>query len=281
MPPKPPREPPRLPAWARRDDDGPVRPLWGEARGGPAPPAELPSAEGVGASAPVKPEDAQAPGAAASSAEDTAATAPSGAAPQTSTVQAGPPTAERAPAAGCPRCEETQRRADEQVAVYAQGLGQAVGNLARASVELGMRLNLDAITLARKLAERVIQRAVELDERLVLANLRRAMEAAGPVERLTLRCAERDLALLREEAAAAAAQGAGHPVEVVVQASPDLTPGSLFLLFEEGLVDARLGTQLDRLTAAVEDAVSLGALAKGPREGAEAPAPEPPEEAAP
>jgi len=152
--------------------------------------------------------------------------------------------------------------------VYAQGLSQAVGNLARASVELGMRLNLDAITLARKLAERIVQRAVELDERLVLDNLRRAMEAAGPVERLTLRCAERDLVLLRAEAASAAAQAAGHPVEVVVQASPDLEPGSLFLLFEEGLVDARLGTQLDRLTAAVEDAVSLGAPGKRPLDGA-------------
>lgn len=256
MPTKPPREPPRLPAWARRDEGGVSRPLFGPAADAtptrtPAAPPTAPEATPNAAQEAAQPPPQEAP------------PAPPAPAPQPG-PEAGPP-----PPA-CPRCEATRQQADAQVAVYAQGLSQAVGNLARTSVELGMRLNLDAVTLARKLAERIIQRAVVLDERLVLGNLRRAMEVAGPVERLTLRCAERDVALLRAEASAAASQSAGHPVEVVVQASPDLEPGSLFLLFEEGLVDARLGTQLDRLTAAVEDAVSLAARGKGARDDAPA-----------
>ncbi len=155
------------------------------------------------------------------------------------------------------RVDELEHELDELRDRYAR----SVDELSRAGFELSLRVERDVVRLARKLAEIVVRRVVGLDTEVIMSSLRAAFEVSGPLEKVTVRCAPGDVAKLRGAAEEVAQDKMGRWVEVAVQPSADIEPGGVLLLFEEGIVDARLPSQLDRLTAVVERAIGAQAYA--------------------
>jgi|GEM_PF-2486033 len=146
----------------------------------------------------------------------------------------------------------------------------SVEQLQRASFELDLRIGNDVLQLARRLAEVIMRRTVELDSEVVVSSLRAAFQLAGPLERVTVKCAPEDVATLRTQAEGVAQDLMGRWVEVAVQQGADIEPGGVLLLFEGGVVDARLPSQLDRLTAVVERAIGTQQFANAEGDDASA-----------
>lgn len=201
--------------------------------------------------------------------------APPEPAPESAEVPEEPQAAsDPAPVGGarrCPNCEATEREAEARVATLLETLeaplAESAALLAQRARELGMRYGEDVIELASKLAEAIVGRAVELDERLVLESLARVLEVAGPVEKLTVRCHPDDVSLISTQVEERAAFHAGAAVEVRVRPSGDIPRGSVLATFDEGIADGRVSTQLQNLTQAVREAVSLAADEQAPTEG--------------
>ena len=131
----------------------------------------------------------------------------------------------------------------------------AAATLAAAVHELEQRLYDDIVDLAVRLAEAVVHRAVELDRGILLENTRRALRLAGPVARMTLKCAEEDAAFLREHIDASVRDEVGQAIELIVRPSDDIDIGGCLLTYDSGIVDARIPLQLARLAAAVKAAL--------------------------
>ena len=128
-------------------------------------------------------------------------------------------------------------------------------SLAAAVNELEQRLYDDVVDLAVRLAEAVVHRTVALDRAILLENTRRALRLAGPVSRMTLKCAEEDAPFLREEIDEAVRSEVGRAIEVTVRPSADIDIGGCLLTFDSGIVDARIPQQLKRLADAVKAAL--------------------------
>jgi len=118
--------------------------------------------------------------------------------------------------------------------------------------ELEQRLYDDVVDLAVRLAEAVVRRTVEIDRDVLLENTRRALRTAGPVSRMTLKCAAEDAPFLRERIEDLVKSEVGRAIEVTVRPSDDIDLGGCLLTFDSGIVDARIPQQLSRLADAVK-----------------------------
>jgi flagellar biosynthesis/type III secretory pathway protein FliH len=114
-----------------------------------------------------------------------------------------------------------------------------------------------AVTLATVLAERLVGRALALDPTVVASLAREALGEARGARRVRLEAHPDDVAQLRAELAAA---GLGTPsgVAVDVIANDALARGDLTVHTELGTLDARLQPRLERLAAALRDALRGG-----------------------
>ena len=146
------------------------------------------------------------------------------------------------------RIHELENELNEVRSQYAE----SVKTLRRASFELSLRVDRDVVRLARRLAEVIVRRKIELEADVVIEGLKAAFRLAGPMEKVTVKCSPDDVEFLRSQSEAIAHDHLGRWVEVAVQPSADIDRGGVLLLYEGGVVDARLPSQLDRLTALVE-----------------------------
>ncbi|MCB9728898.1 MAG: hypothetical protein H6744_14010 [Deltaproteobacteria bacterium] len=191
------------------------------------------------------------------------------ASPPQSETEAPDPEAELAEALGepellepgpCEHCDETRREAardlEEMAATLMEPYLAAAQSLERATQELTDRFAENVVSLAARMATAILHRDAELDAEPLIANIQRALQVAGPVTRLTLRCHADDADAIRTHAPGLAAEISGRPVEVTVRPSGDVDRGSCIVLFEEGIVDARWQVQIDRISAAVRTAMS-------------------------
>ncbi len=111
-----------------------------------------------------------------------------------------------------------------------------------------------SIALAKLLAERLIGRAIELDPGLVTSIAREALVEARGARRLRLEANPEDAPTLRAHLSGA---GLGGPEGVVIDVleNAELARGSLRVHTELGTLDARLHPRLERLAAALRDAL--------------------------
>jgi flagellar biosynthesis/type III secretory pathway protein FliH len=148
---------------------------------------------------------------------------------------------------------------------YAEGARR----LGRGLADLERGLRDDAIELARRMAQAILHRELRADPGLVTEVASRALSVLGPVENVTIACAEDDVPLLEAALPQLSQPSAGHAVTLSLQPHPELERGGVLLSFEGGLVDARVDRQLDRLLDAIRGA-SLDP--DHPADGSKAPA---------
>lgn len=171
------------------------------------------------------------------------------------------------PAGPCPHCEATREAAAAANELLMESLLEpytlAAQTLERATQELTDRFAENVVALAARMATAILHRDAELDEQTLIENIHRALQVAGPVTTLTLRCHAEDADAIRKSAPGLAAEISGRPVEVTVRPSGDVDRGSCIVLFEEGIVDARWQVQMERLSAAVRTTMTGQPLRPG------------------
>ncbi|MEZ4265416.1 MAG: FliH/SctL family protein [Myxococcota bacterium] len=181
----------------------------------------------------------------------------------------GGPAEDVAPPGPCPHCEEVRAAAAAELERLTEELTEpyqlGAQALERAIQELTDRFADNVIALAARLATAILHRDAEIDEQPLIENIHRALQVAGPVTTLTLRCHAEDVDAIRKNAPSLAAEISGRPVEVTVRPSGDVDRGSCIVLFDEGIVDARWQVQIDRLSAAVRTTMTGQPLRPGRR----------------
>jgi flagellar biosynthesis/type III secretory pathway protein FliH len=131
---------------------------------------------------------------------------------------------------------------------------ESVRVLAEATMKLNTVMTAGLIDLAHRLAEALIRREVKLDPKVVLDNLDKAIHVAGPMTQVVVDCHPREVELLRKAAPALFEKQLGQAVELLFAPTASLEPGDIVIRFEEGMVDAKWQTQLQRLTEALREA---------------------------
>jgi flagellar biosynthesis/type III secretory pathway protein FliH len=111
-----------------------------------------------------------------------------------------------------------------------------------------------SIAFARVLAERLIGRAIELDPALVASMAAEALAEARGARRVRLECHPLDAQALRASLAGAGL-GGGEGAALDLIENTELARGSLRVHTELGILDASLHPRLERLAAALRDAL--------------------------
>jgi len=110
------------------------------------------------------------------------------------------------------------------------------------------RAESDIILIARLMAERIIAEELTLDPSKLVPMARQALREIGGATQVTMHAAPEAAEVLRHEMSRIESSRAVR-IEIVSDAS--LAPGDLRVQTDVGSIDARVGTQLTHLTAAV------------------------------
>lgn len=151
--------------------------------------------------------------------------------------------------------ERVAREASQQAAEAEQARLAAAWLALREHEEKRAARDLDrSVAIAKVLAERLIGRELELDSALIASIAREALAEARGARRVRLEANPRDAEGLRNELVGA---GLGSPEGVAIEVieNTELARGSLRVHTELGTVDARLHPRLERLAAALRDAL--------------------------
>jgi flagellar biosynthesis/type III secretory pathway protein FliH len=151
--------------------------------------------------------------------------------------------------------EEVGRKAARQAEEAEQARLAAAWVALREREETAAARELErSIDVARALAERLIGRALEMDPALIASMAREVLSEARGARRVRLECNPLDAENLRTQLSAA---GLGGPegVAIDVLANTELARGSLRVHTELGTLDACLHPRLERLAAALRDAL--------------------------
>ena len=132
----------------------------------------------------------------------------------------------------------------EQAKLAASFLALRAREEARAAAELDQ-----AIGLARVLAERILGATLVLDSSSIVSMARQALTEAQGARTVRIDANPEDAAALRAQLTALA------PLHATVTEDASLARGSLRLHTDLGTLDARLPAQLERLAAALRDAL--------------------------
>jgi flagellar assembly protein FliH len=151
--------------------------------------------------------------------------------------------------------ERVAREAARHAAEGEQARLAAAWVALREREERGATRELDrSIALAKLLAERLIGQAIALDPVLVTSIAREVLAEARGARRVRLECNPLDADAL---GASLSSAGFGGPQGVALEVIPnaELARGSLRVHTELGTLDASLNPRLERLAAALRDAV--------------------------
>jgi flagellar biosynthesis/type III secretory pathway protein FliH len=148
----------------------------------------------------------------------------------------------------------------EMTAAFAGAQQLLLRKLEDAATERLDELERDLTRVVAMMAEKVIHRKVEAEDGVVLDVVRATIERATGANRLTVRIPPPSELLVREAMAEllAIADGA-EQLEVV--ADQEIGPGGCIVETERGRFDARIATQMDRLSEEMRS-VTGGAKAK-------------------
>jgi flagellar biosynthesis/type III secretory pathway protein FliH len=144
-----------------------------------------------------------------------------------------------------------------------QGEAKAAALYLRIKTEDERRAERDldhTVSLAVLLAERLVGRALELEPRHVVALARQALAEARGARKATIDASPFDAEVLLGHLGDVGFEGA-----VVVRTDPAMTRGSLRISTNLGALDARLQPQLERLAAALREALEGAATPQRPR----------------
>jgi len=159
----------------------------------------------------------------------------------------------------CEGCEQTRQQAEADKAALVDQLQEpytrGAQKMAEASFELSQRTHLEIVDLAVQLAQEIAGHAIAMDTDYLKENLHQALLASGPLKTASILCHPDDRKAIIDHAPAMAEKIAGRPVELEFIASEDVNSGGCVIRFDEGSVDARLVTQMNRLKEVIREAI--------------------------
>lgn len=154
--------------------------------------------------------------------------------------------------------EEIVRRAVEQrekekqdgySAGYQEGLAQVTELLVKARTEYDATLrnaSKDMLTLAFKIAEKIIGKSLELDKTLIMDIVAQALQTVRQSRQITIRVNPEDAKTLKSgKETLAEMLGQGRMIDIAEDKKVDR--GGCIIESEIGIVEAQLQTQLERL----------------------------------
>jgi flagellar biosynthesis/type III secretory pathway protein FliH len=162
----------------------------------------------------------------------------------------------------CPLCEETREKGAAELAEKVQEMEStmdaSIGEFTKSLKGISRSIDGDVVRLAKILAERIIGETIELDPSFLERNLAAALRKAGPLVNVTLKVCASDLDRIRDIAPAMAEEVAGGHVELTIQPSSEVEKGGVIVVYQQGMVDARFGHQLESVTQVVAEMVAQG-----------------------
>lgn len=143
--------------------------------------------------------------------------------------------------------EEVFKKAREEA--RAEVAAQAAGELAKAKMQAGQLLaasEQELISLACRIAEKIIGRDLERDPEVVVEICATAIENVRQARAMVLRVNPRDGQLLRDKRPKLM-ELVGRTVDIAIKDDADVRPGGCIIQTEFGTVDAELKTQFELL----------------------------------
>lgn len=132
---------------------------------------------------------------------------------------------------------------DERIGALMEGIAQQVRAFTAS-------LEHDAYTFALAVAERIVKREIQLDDEIVVRQVREALRRIVGVESIKVRVHPDDEALIRSHRAALLAL-TDTTRDVVIEADHTIERGGCILESASGNVDARIATQLRQVEHAL------------------------------
>ena len=136
-----------------------------------------------------------------------------------------------------------------------EGLASVVELMAKARIQSGetiARAEKDIITLACKIAEKIIGEDVQRSPELLATICATAIEHVRNVNAMVVRVSPRDAAILRTHRKQMM-ERIGRVKDIVVKEDADLASGGCIIETESGTVDAQLSTQFQMLQSLLTD----------------------------
>lgn len=163
------------------------------------------------------------------------------------------------------RAKDAEERAEKRVAQAKtdaeQRLGTAAAALERTLAGMSVlerqiiaSAEAETVRLALAIAGRVLAREVEADPQWMRDLMAAALADVPDRRAVTVRCAPRDAAMIRERLAATAASVPGTE-RLLLEDDPSLQPGSLLLISGGTRLDASVASSWERVARTMLDAV--------------------------
>ena len=146
-----------------------------------------------------------------------------------------------------------QTRAEMESAHQAQ-LQSLREALEETAFQLERQAHVDTVTLATRLAEHLVGKAIEHDREFLLNTVQKALASAGTVPAATITVRSEDRETLQSAMEAGGLDSYRH-VQLTLEGSDTLTSGGCLVQFDGGVIDARVEAQLNALSESVREAV--------------------------
>lgn len=127
-------------------------------------------------------------------------------------------------------------------------LRQVLHDFQRCKDAVAWQAEQDTVVLVLAIAEKVIKKAIETDSDIVLQNIREALEFVSPHTRVIIKMSPMELDHV-ESMAGKSDSVFGQFSSLKFEPDPDISPGGCLVTTEQGTIDARIETHIERIAA--------------------------------
>ena len=142
--------------------------------------------------------------------------------------------------------QESQTRVDQQMKSVLPAVESAINDLVKQRDDWESHWEHQAVSLAIKVAEKIIRRELERTPEISQTWIRQSLELISRQEQVTIELSPGDLESIQPQIEGLT-QSLGRLAQTHVVTNPQLQPGECRVLTQHGQIDQRLQTQLDRI----------------------------------
>ena len=142
--------------------------------------------------------------------------------------------------------QESHSRVEQQMKSVIPAVESAINDLVQQRDDWESHWEHQAVTLAMKIAEKIIRRELAQDPGISKTWIRQSLELISRQEQVTIELSPGDLEAIQPQIELLS-QSLGRLAETRVITNPQLQPGECRVLTQHGQIDQRLETQLDRI----------------------------------
>ncbi|NOZ86306.1 MAG: hypothetical protein GXP49_08560 [Deltaproteobacteria bacterium] len=143
--------------------------------------------------------------------------------------------------------QEGRAKAESEMRELLAGAAATLAQVGKLAESLRAEVAMDAMEIASEIAQRILERELEISPQEVVKIGRRAMKKLGG-KRFIIRTNEKDADLFKKILKPPQEEGQAVSIEIVVDKK--ISRGGVIVESEQGLADARLKTQVEELIGA-------------------------------